>query len=371
MTPLEKIIIEDIRANGPMRLDRYMGLCLGHPEHGYYMRRDPFGRAGDFTTAPEISQMFGEMMGVWLADSWLKMGSPECVILLECGAGRGTLMADALRATKNVRGKHQTFHEAIDLHFLEISPTLRQMQEKAVSDFGATWHADLESLPNDLPVLIIGNEFLDALPVRQMVLGETGWAEKHININENDTLCLVNGEAQIEAKKLIVNGLLPYKLGDHIEVSPELNLTVSKIAKIISKQRGSCLLLDYGFNQNIAGDTLQAVMNHSYCSVTDSPGEADLTAHVNFSALTNLLMEEKMTVHGPVSQGDFLNRLGIGLRAEKLTQTALGSQNQKQAEDIRLALKRLTGQNTKAGEMGNLFKAIAFSNDPNIDLAGF
>jgi NADH dehydrogenase [ubiquinone] 1 alpha subcomplex assembly factor 7 len=367
MTPLQKMIIDDIKANGPMRLDRYMALCLSHPEHGYYMSRDPLGRAGDFTTAPEISQMFGEMIGVWLADTWHKMGSPSKVILLECGAGRGTLMADALRATKNVEG----FHAAIDLHLLEISPVLRQAQEKALDAYGAIWHNDIETLPTHSPVLIICNEFLDALPVRQMVLSEAGWTEKYINFNKNDTFRFDYMSADDDIVKLIPKGLTSYKLGDHVEVSLEQRRAVSQMANIVQKQCGSVLFIDYGFNQNIAGDTLQAIMNHNYCAVTESPGEADLTTHVNFASLSQQLSHEKMTVHGPVSQGEFLNRLGIELRAEKLTQYALGSKNQKQVEDIQLALKRLTGQNTKAGEMGSLFKAIAFSDDPEIDLAGF
>jgi len=189
MTALEHIIKQKIRERGPggyMDLGEYMSLCLSHPEHGYYMTRDPFGQKGDFTTAPEISQMFGEMIGVWVADTWIKMGSPKKIIILECGPGRGTLMADAMRVTKNVDG----FHDAVQLHLLEMSPVLKDIQKDSLKEYGATWHSEPESVPTDSPLIVIGNEFLDALPVRQLVFTETGWQEKVVKININDTLRL-------------------------------------------------------------------------------------------------------------------------------------------------------------------------------------
>lgn len=366
MTPLASIIIETIRsrgADGHMDLGEYMALCLGHPEHGYYMTRDPFGKGGDFTTAPEISQMFGEMIGAWLADTWMNMGEPSNVILLECGAGRGTLMADAMRATKQVAG----FHEAVQLHLLEISPVLKLAQQDALKGYDATWHSDIESVPTDSPLLILGNEFLDALPVRQLVFTDAGWQEKVIKIDINDTLRLYEIEADSKVKTLIPPMLIPSKIGGHLEVSLEQNDFISKISKIVLKQGGNAIFLDYGFIHNVAGDTLQAVKNHSYCDVLDSPGEVDLTAHVNFARLSQQLMEENLTVHGPVSQGEFLKRLGITVRAEDLRRVA----TDKQRVEIDVALKRLTGDKTKDGEMGTLFKVIAFSSDPAINLAGF
>lgn len=370
MSALEEIIKDQIRANGPegsMTMAEYMALCLGHPEHGYYMSRDPFGTAGDFTTAPEISQMFGELIGAWLADAWQKMGSPSKFILLECGPGRGTLMADALRATKAVEG----FHDAMQLHLLEMSPVLKAMQEEQLSSYGATWHMTPESIRFDSPVLVIGNEFLDALPVRQLVLRETGWYEKVAKLDINDTLCIGEKMADKGVEKLIPPLLIPPQIGDHLEVSLQQQCTLKEIINIVLKQSGSCLFVDYGFTHSVSGDTLQAVRKHSYCGVLDSPGEADITAHVNFAEIGRLAMEEKMTVHGPVSQGNFLNRLGIGVRAQKLTQNA----TEAQSHEIESAVKRLTGKNTKAkdreGEMGDLFKVIAFSSDPQIELAGF
>jgi NADH dehydrogenase [ubiquinone] 1 alpha subcomplex assembly factor 7 len=366
MTPLEAIIKEIIcsrGADGHMDLAEYMGLCLGHPEYGYYMTRDPFGKGGDFTTAPEISQMFGEMIGAWLADTWMNMGEPERVILLECGAGRGTLMVDALRATKQIAG----FHEAVQLHLLEISPVLRAAQKRALKGYDATWHSDIESLPTDSPLLILGNEFLDALPVRQLVFTDTGWQEKVIKININDTLRLYKIEADNTVKALIPSMLIPPKIGGHLEVSLEQDDFIAEISKIVLKQGGNAFFVDYGFTHNVAGDTLQAVKNHSYCDVLDSPGEVDLTAHVNFARLSQQLMEKNLTVHGPVSQGEFLKGLGIEVRAQSLSRVA----TDKQRIEIDSALKRLTGDKTKDGEMGALFKVIAFSSDPALNLAGF
>jgi NADH dehydrogenase [ubiquinone] 1 alpha subcomplex assembly factor 7 len=366
VTPLETIIKETIRsrgADGYMDMAEYMGLCLGHPEHGYYMTRDPFGREGDFTTAPEISQMFGEMIGAWLADTWMKMGSPSSVVLLECGAGRGTLMADALRATKQVAG----FHEAVQLHLMEISPVLKAAQKSALQGYDATWHSDAESLPTDSPLLILGNEFLDALPVRQFVFSDTGWLEKVIKIDVNDTIRLHEIKAGNGVEALIPPMLIPPKAGDHLEVSLELNDFVNKITNIVLKQGGNSLFIDYGFNHSVAGDTLQAVKNHGYCDVLETPGEVDLTAHVNFASLSQQIMEKNLTVHGPVSQGEFLKRLGIEVRADNLSRNA----TDKQRVEITTALKRLTGEKTKDGEMGALFKVIAFSSDPTTNLEGF
>ena len=365
-TILEEIIKERIRQDGSINMGEYMALCLGHPEHGYYMTRDPFGQAGDFTTAPEISQMFGELIGAWLADSWTQMGCPHKFTLVECGPGRGTLMADALRATKGISG----FHEAAQLHLLETSRILRQAQEEALAGYGASWHSDPESLASfsgDSPLLIIGNEFLDALPVRQFVRTDAGWNEKMIDLDINDTLRLYETKANNEGNRLIPTLLIPPKIGDQVEVSLEQQCFLTEIMNMMIKQGGNAIFIDYGFTHAVPGDTLQAVKDHRYCGVLDSPGEVDITAHVNFADIAKLGLEKKLTVHGPVSQGEFLNRLGIGVRAEKLSQHATEAQR----VEIEGAVKRLTGQATKAGEMGALFKVIAFSASPDIELAGF
>ena len=363
MTALEDIIKQQIRENGPMDMATYMSLCLGHPEHGYYMTRDPFGEDGDFTTAPEISQMFGEVIGAWLIDAWMKMGSSSPVTLLECGPGRGTLMADILRATKNV----PAFHDAVQVHMLEMSPVLKALQQKTLDGYDVTWHHDTESVPTDSPLLILGNEFLDALSINQYVFTDTGWAKKVVNLDINETLCIDKISIEKEEIKGFPPSLLPPQIGDYLEVSLEQKRFLYEIIKIMQKQLCTCLFLDYGFNNSGSADTLQAVLNHAYCNILEQPGNADLTAHVNFGEVARQIMEENLTVHGPVSQGGFLQRLGIATRADILKQA--GTDQQK--EEIDLALKRLTGQNTDDHEMGALFKVIAFSSDSLINLEGF
>jgi len=252
MTPLAEIIALDIRENGPMRFDRYMGLCLGHPEYGYYMSRTPFGVQGDFTTAPEISQIFGELIGAWIVDTWVKMGSPDPFILLECGPGRGTLMADALRAVKTV----PNFIKACEIHFLESSDALRQVQKKALDGFNVQWHNDLETLPDHAPVIVVGNEFLDALPIRHFTFNEAGWFEKYIKINKNGTFQYC--QKQLEDTDIIQSSssLFTAALGDHLEVSLEQREFVQSIIRILQKQHGTALFIDYGYATPLYGESL-------------------------------------------------------------------------------------------------------------------
>ena len=366
-TPLEDIIKQKIRDEGPISLADYMGLCLGYPEYGYYMTRDPFGVKGDFTTAPEISQMFGEMIGAWIADTWMKLGEPEKFILLECGPGRGTLMSDILRATKNVTG----FHKAVQLHLMEMSPILQKLQAEQLAQYDATWHNDLSTLPDDCPVIIIGNEFLDALPACQLTYREAGWMERRVDLNINDAFRLCEVETEESLKTAIPSFLIPPKVGDHIEVSLEQKNFLTDLINILLKQGGSSLFVDYGFIHNVAGDTMQAIKDHAYCNKFDTPGEADITTHVNFADISQAALEKNMTVHGPVSQGEWLQRLGVSIRFEQLMKNA----NEMQRRDIDAALKRLIGVGDKSSKreqgMGELFKVIAFSSNPDIELAGF
>lgn len=363
MTPLEKIIIERIKENGPMDMAEYMRLCLGHPEHGYYMTRDPFGVAGDFITAPEISQIFGELIGAWIADCWREMGRPDPFILLECGAGRGTLMADALRVTKQVDG----FHQAMQLHLLETSPVLRQKQAEALAQYDPIWHDELRGADFKHPGIIIGNEFLDALPVRQLKHNGTEWLEIKVDLDINDTLRLYDCKADEGVLELIPRLLIAPRLGDYLEVSHEQQCFIKTLAGIMLNQGGSALFIDYGSVHLIPSDTLQAVKNHSKVDVLERPGEVDITSHVQFSEIARIAMESNLTVHGPVSQCDFLKRLGIEVRAEMLRAKA----TQLQAHDIHKAVQRLIGTDVKNNEMGLLFKVIALSGEPQIELDGF
>jgi len=362
-TPLEQIIIDQIKENGPMNMGEYMSLCLGHPEYGYYMTRDPFGVEGDFTTAPEISQIFGELIGAWVADCWMKLGQPDPFILLECGPGRGTLMADALRATKQVPG----FHDAMQLRLLEMSPVLKEKQEGVLGQFDPVWMDDLTVEAFDHPTIIIGNEFLDALSTRQMNFNGTEWLETVIDLGINDTLCLGENRPGKAVLELIPRLLVTPQLGDQVEVSLEQKNFVEAAGSILLNQGGSALFLDYGSVHLVPSDTIQAVKNHRCVNVLERPGEVDITSHVQFANIARISMENNLTVHGPVSQSDFLKRLGIEMRAEILKTHA----TPKQGQDIKDAVQRLTGHNIKDNEMGVLFKVMGLSADPTLELGGF
>ncbi len=338
-----------------MDLGEYMALCLSHPQHGYYMTRDPFGVGGDFTTAPEISQLFGEMIGVWLADVWAQMGKPSEFILLECGPGRGTLMADILRATKKVSG----FHEAAKVHLMEISPVLIESQRANLAGYDTRWISDLTQLDSTSPVLVVANEFLDALPVRQLERKGADVFERVVSLLPDESLGIT--------LKPIDGSIAPYirsVRGDGIiEISPVLNQFVRSVANLLKKQKGAALFIDYGHVKTGMGDTIQAVKSHRFESIFDTPGHADLTAHVDFENVQNIARAEGVATHGAVSQGGFLRSLGIEVRAQMLK---LGL-NEEKAEQLESGLNRLIDTE----QMGMLFKVLALCDDPKITPAGF
>jgi NADH dehydrogenase [ubiquinone] 1 alpha subcomplex assembly factor 7 len=338
MNNLERHLRDMILATGPVDVPTFMGLTVAH----YYGTRDPFGVNGDFTTAPEISQMFGEMIGVFLADAWMKMGSPSPVMLCEAGPGRGTLMADILRATKNVSG----FHAAVQVHLLEISIVLREKQKQALDGFNVTWHADLDTLP-EIPMLFVGNEFLDALPIVQMIRSGQQWLERRIGMDGDK---FVFGMSPPHFPPPPVPG--KPEQGDVFEFSPARYDFVGKLGVRLGKNRGVALLIDYGHDRTAIGDTLQAVRKHQFIDVLSEIGDADLTSHVDFEAVGKAAAAY-VTVHGPVGQGDFLSTLGIALRA-----TRLGKDDDAQ---------RLVADD----QMGRLFRVMALCHDPKIQLAGF
>jgi NADH dehydrogenase [ubiquinone] 1 alpha subcomplex assembly factor 7 len=345
--PLEDLIRAQIGMNGPMDVGTFMNLTLGHPQHGYYMTRDPFGQGGDFTTAPEISQIFGELIGAWVADMWAQMGRPEKFIWLECGPGRGTLMADALRATRKVPG----FHAAAKIVLMEMSLKLRDRQVQTLADYDVAWVDGLDDrmiAMSDTPVICIANEFLDALPVRQFVRQDGVWHERVVGV---------------------VDGVLAFGLSPPVdapsdatrdgmyEIAPARNAFVRQLAARINRTGGAALLIDYGYERSAPGDTLQAVKAHKFAPVLDEPGDADITAHVDFQAIAQAA--QGVTVHGPVGQGDFLRNLGIGIRAEMLK--ARGD-----AAVIDEAVRRLTDD----GQMGTLFKVMALCAGAGLKPAG-
>ncbi|WP_245516645.1 class I SAM-dependent methyltransferase [Methylobacterium segetis] len=343
MSPLGEEIALLIRQTGPIGIDRYMSLCLGHPVHGYYRTRDPIGARGDFTTAPEISQMFGELIGLWVAAIRGMLDPAAQPRLVELGPGRGTLMADALRALGSVLPD-----AAIDLHLVETSPPLRAAQAAALSRHRPTWHEGLAGLPEG-PVIAIANEFFDCLPVRQFARTERGWCERLVGLSAAGGLAF---------------GLAPDpEPGIRAEAPPGALLTLPSaglgvmrdLAARLTRAGGVLLLIDYGHVAPGFGDTLQALSRHRFADPLAEPGEADLTAHVDFAALAQAARGEGARVHGPVEQRDFLLDLGLLARAERLKRAASPAQG----AAIEAAVARLT--DPAEGGMGRLFKVMAVS----------
>ncbi len=338
-----------ISLTGPLTIADYMAEALGHPRYGYYRTRDPLGAAGDFVTAPEISQMFGELIGLWAAVVWQSAGAPSPVHVVELGPGRGTLAADALRATAGV----PNFAAALQLHLVETSPVLRRCQE--VNLAGARllrspcWHDGIATLP-DGPLLIVANEFFDALPIRQFQRGVVGWHERLVDSDEDGGLRFVLGPPA-PFQPLVPASLRDVTEGAVVEVSPAAIGVVAALADRLAAQGVAMLIVDYGHAMSDVGDTLQAVRHHLFADVLADPGTADLTAHVDFAALSRVAIEAGCAVHGPVGQGAFLESLGIGARAEALCRAEDG----RHAATVRAAQARLTGHDG----MGTLFKVMA------------
>lgn len=336
---LEQELARRIRTTGPLSIADYMAECLFNPRHGYYATRDPLGRSGDFVTAPEISQMFGELLGLCLAQAWLDRGAPAPVRLVELGPGRGTLMADLLRATKRVPG----FHDAIDLHLVEASPVLRHRQNEAIAR-PLTHHDTCSSIP-DGPLLLIANEFFDALPVRQFVRQGDAWRERVVGHDDHG---LTQGLADETRPPFLMERLADTEDGDVVEYSTQSQFIVQDIGARIQQDGGVALILDYGDWRSL-GDTLQAVRSHEAVSPFDAPGTADLTAHVDFELLAEAA---RPATHSRLTpQGVFLERLGITARAQALAQNLTGPDLIRHVA----AHRRLTHPE----EMGTLFKAMA------------
>ena len=353
-SPLETIIRKQIAATGPMPVSRYMQICLTHPEYGYYLKRDPLGRDGDFITAPEISQMFGELVGLWAASVWNAMRMPQEVKFIELGPGRGTMMADALRAVRIL----PAFHEAISVHLVEASPTLRAKQREKLADAAhVEWYDSIDDVPEG-PAIILANEFFDALPIHQAVKQDDGWHERVIEIDDD---ILAYGIARDPMPRFEV--LLPPVVraapnGAIFEWRPDNQIIT--IARRLRDQGGAALIIDYGHLRSDAGDTFQAIARHNYTNPLKNAGLADLTAHVDFQALARAAEDVGARAHGPVEQGAFLNRLGIATRAQALSKNA----SEDGAKAIAAALKRLTGPSPEG--MGSLFKVLGVSH-PDIE----
>lgn len=342
METLEKLIKSEIKTKGPMDVATFMGLALGHPKHGYYMTRDPLGAQGDFTTSPEICQLFGEMISVCIIEAWMRAGKHD-VHLVELGPGRGTLMADILRTAKNA----QVFLERITVHLVETSPTLRKAQAEKIKPHTAIWHNSVDTLPTDAPLLIIANEFFDALPIRQAIMTPRGWQERGIGM-EGDKLVFTSIPTR--------HTLPPKQLGAIMEFSPARDAVMTTIAKRLQKQGGMLLALDYGHDiPNAVGDTFQAVRKHQYTSPLENIGESDLTSHVDFAKLAQIAQAEGCNIFGPVTQKYYLETMGIQTRLNNLI--AHDPKNGFLANDV--------ARITDANGMGTLFKVLAISGQVN------
>ncbi|MET0589391.1 MAG: SAM-dependent methyltransferase [Novosphingobium sp.] len=335
-----------IAATGPISLMQYMGEANAH----YYTSRDPLGTAGDFITAPEISQMFGELIGLWLADIWIRAGRPEPLHYVELGPGRGTLARDALRVAARQGLVPQ-------VHFVEGSSALKDIQLAALPQ--TRWHHDLASLPDDGPMLLVANEFLDALPIRQLVMTESGWRERMVAC-QDDRFVPIAGNRPMDAA--VPDDRREAAIGTILEIGPGAAAVVDEVARRLQAQGGAALFIDYGYAEPRFGSSLQALRAHQMVDPFDRPGEADLTAHVDFAILAEVAAVQGCRRLGTVTQGHWLTALGIDARAASLSRAAPD-----QAEAIEAARHRLVARE----QMGDLFKVMGLVAQGWPDGAGF
>ncbi|MEZ5734297.1 MAG: SAM-dependent methyltransferase [Novosphingobium sp.] len=345
--PLSAIFRRLIANTGPISLMQFMGEANAR----YYDSRDPFGDQGDFITAPEISQMFGELIGLWLADMWIRAGREEPVHYVELGPGRGTLASDALRAAKRNGFSPQ-------VHFVESSTALRDIQLAAVPE--ACWHHDVSTVPLKGPVLLVANEFLDALPIRQLVMTEAGWRECMVGCDGDGRFITVAGQQPMDAAVPEARRQAPP--GTVLETCPGAASVVQEVAGRLVEQGGAALFIDYGHDAPRTGSTLQAVREHRKVDPFAMPGEADLTAHVDFSALAPVAQSRGCRWLGTVTQGHWLRQLGIETRADSLAAVA-----PEHASAVHTARERLTGED----QMGALFKVMGLAAPHWPEGAGF
>jgi NADH dehydrogenase [ubiquinone] 1 alpha subcomplex assembly factor 7 len=336
---LHALLSDTIRAEGPLTVADYMALCLMHPEYGYYQKQRVFGRKGDFTTAPEISQVFGDVLGLWCIGAWQQLGEPSAFALCELGPGRGTLMSDVMRMV----AKKPAMKQAAQIHLVEASEQLTHLQKEKLWPHQPSWHLSVETLPDNVPLILLANEFFDALPIRQWV----GDVERRVTLTEHHTLAFTPDGPVTK------------------EDCTQALCILSTLADKLRKQGGVLLLIDYGYVAPITEnrDTLQAVRKHAYVNPLEHPGEADLTAHVDFSALAARAQKESLSVHGPLEQGPFLQKLGGDIWLQKLLAKAASHQH----ELLQSGYLRLISP----AQMGSLFKVMALSSAALQDLPGF
>jgi SAM-dependent MidA family methyltransferase len=349
MNALEDKIHRMIDAEGPISMALYMVLCLGDFEHGYYLRQEAFGTKGDFITAPEVSQLFGEMVGVYLALNMDQFAADQTVTLVELGPGRGTLMADVLRTLKQLRPKH---FELLNIALVETSPRLRHLQKTAIAAYREpVFHDSIATLPENTPLLVIGNEFLDALPIRQYVKASAAWRERTV-AREVDKLVFALGASTLAPSELPPAAARAGE-GAIFEIAPARVAVIEELAQRLNAQGGTALLIDYGHRVSGLGDTLQAIRAHQFAPVLEAPGEVDLTSHIDFEPLQKAALAAGCKA-ALKTQSEFLLELGLLERAGAF---GAGKAPEFQA-DIESAVERLAGPD----QMGDLFKVLCFGN---------
>jgi NADH dehydrogenase [ubiquinone] 1 alpha subcomplex assembly factor 7 len=360
-------IARRIRREGPLSIAAYMAIALHDPEAGYYANRDPLGAAGDFVTAPEISQIFGELIGACLIDWWQRVGRPDPAILTELGPGRGTLIADLLRAARIV----PEFRRALRLHLVEASPVLRREQQRRLAatapELVPRFVDGIDALP-DGPLLLVANEFLDALPIRQFVRGRTGWTERLVALDrgaetESEGLVFAEGPENPALALLVPRDLRAAPRGTVVEIRPAAAALAASLGERLARRPGLTLFIDYGYFPSRPGATLAALRRHRAVSILDTPGEADLSAHVDFAAFAETATEAGAASHGPVPQRDFLIALGAETRLAALSRLATPAQ--------RAALTSGLTRLIDPAQMGNLFKVLALTSPGLPAPAGF
>lgn len=361
-SPLAEKIRAIISAHGPISVTDYFALCLADPDHGYYKTRDPFGRGGDFITAPEVSQLFGEMVGVFLVHAWEQHLTPRRnVRIAEIGPGRGTMMADVLRVVQRLA---PGLYGASTIHMIETSPTLREVQRSALEPHAGkvAWHQSFDEIPPGF-LLLAANEFFDAVPFRQFVKTQAGFRERLVGIDGDGELAFMAGAGGLDPA-LLPPGHQIVPPGAIAEIAPARAAIMQLLSDRLFDGGGTALIVDYGHLASGFGDTLQAVYKHAFDPPLAHPGEADLTSHVDFSALADVARTRSVAVNGMMTQGEFLLKLGLIERAGALGR----DRGQAERDTIRAAVERLAGNGPN--EMGDLFKVLAVSS-PAVALTPF
>jgi len=347
-----------IRREGPLSIAAFMAIALHDPDCGYYARHDPLGTAGDFITAPEISQVFGELIGLWCADLWHHIGEPHPVILAELGPGSGALLEDFLRAAATL----PEFRRALDLYLVEASPVLRARQQQRLGSLGAHFALSVDALPPG-PLLLVANEFLDALPIRQLVRGQVDWAERLVALDEGHRLVFADGPEHPALSLLVPPALRAHPSGTLVEICPAAAALAAALGARLATEPGAALFVDYGYFPSAPGPTLAALSRHAAAGVLADPGGADLSAHVDFAAFAAAAGAAGAVVHGPVAQGRFLAALGAEARLASLSAGA----SEAQRALLESGLERLIDP----ARMGNLFRVLAVTS-PGLPVpAGF